>query len=153
MRPDLSTNRLEPEGWQRAGGHTYRCESAGIVFISIGGDLAEDEVASFFGAFGRLCDTSGLAHVFWLVDIGRLGSMSPGARTRAAKTPVRRENKGMVIFNGTFRQRVVVTLVDKATSLLQPEAPPLVFLSTEAEARAWIDNRRRKLETRGEPSR
>ncbi|MDI3287149.1 STAS/SEC14 domain-containing protein [Polyangium sp. 15x6] len=151
MRPDLPTNALGSEGWYRTGGHTYRCEDAGIVFIRLGGDLAEDDVAAFFDAFARLCDERGLAHVFWLIDIGRLGAVLPGARTRAATTPVRRENKGMVLFNGSFKQRVLVRLVDKATSLLQPKVPPLVFFSAEAEARAWIDARRRELGMRDDP--
>ncbi|MRG91141.1 STAS/SEC14 domain-containing protein [Polyangium spumosum] len=148
MPPDLSTPLHEADGFCRAGRHTYRCESAGIVFIRLGGDLFEDDVTAFFDAFAGLCDTSERGHVFWLVDLGRLGVITPGARTRAAKTPVRRENKGMVLFNGTFRQRMAVTLVDKATSLLQPQAPPLVSVSSEAEARAWIDKRRRELEAR-----
>ncbi|MDI1446863.1 hypothetical protein [Polyangium sp. 6x1] len=151
MRPDPSTNDSGGDGWHHVGEHAYRCESVGIVFIRLGGDLTEDDVAAFFDEFGRLCDTRGLAHVFWLIDIGRLGAVLPGARTRAATTPVRRENKGMVLFNGSFRQRVVVALVDKATSLLQPHSPPLVFFSSEAEARAWIDKRRRELEIRDEP--
>ncbi|HVK70739.1 MAG TPA: STAS/SEC14 domain-containing protein [Polyangium sp.] len=151
MRPDLSTTDPGSDGWHHTGGHTYRCESAGIVFIRVGGDLAEEDIAAFFDAFAHLCDTSGLAHLFWLVDLGRLGTITPEARTRAAKTPVRPENKGMVLFNGTFRQRMAVTLVDKATSLLQPSAPPLVTCGTEAEARAWIDKRRRELVSRGSP--
>ncbi|MDI1481033.1 hypothetical protein [Polyangium sp. y55x31] len=148
MRPDLPTD-FDSEGWHRIGGHTYRRERAGIVFIRLGGDLAEDDVAAFFDAFAALCEESRLSHAFWLIDIGRLGAVLPGARTRAATTPVRRENKGMVLFNGSFRQRVLVTLVDKATSLLQPDVPPLVFFSAEAEARAWIDTRRRELATSG----
>ncbi|MDC3954010.1 STAS/SEC14 domain-containing protein [Polyangium jinanense] len=148
MRPDLPTNDFGSEGWYRTGGHTYRCEDAGILFIRTGGDLAEDHVAALFDAFAWLCDERGHSHVFWLIDIGRLGAVLPGARTRAATTPVRPENKGMVLFNGSFRQRVVVKLVDKATSLLQPNTPPLVFSSTEAEARAWIDERRRVLTMR-----
>lgn len=144
MNLDASTNPLESD-WHRAGRHSYRCESEGIVFIRLGGDLLEDDVVSFFDAFAQLCETSGLAHVFWLVDIGRLGSIASGARKRAAMTPVRRENKGMVLFNGSFRQRVAVTLVDKATSLLQPHAPPLVIFVGEEEGRAWIEKRRREL--------
>jgi len=151
MRPEYPTTDPGSDGWHCTGGHTYRCESAGIVFIRVGGDLAEEDIAAFFDAFARVCDTTGLAHVFWLIDIGRLGAILPGARTRAATTPVRAENKGMVLFNGTFRQRVIVTLVNKATSLLQPNTPPLVFASSEAEARAWIDKRRRELDARGGP--
>ena len=144
MYSDVSTTPLE-SGWDRAGGHTYHCESVGIVFIRLGGDLFEDDVASFFDAFAGLCDTSGLAHVFWLVDLGRLGAITAGARKRAATTPVRPENKGMVLFNGNFRQRMAVTLVDKATSLLQPHTPPLVIFGAEGEARTWIEKRRREL--------
>lgn len=147
VRPDPPTNDFDAEGWHRTGGHTYRRERAGIMFIRLAGDLAEDDVTAFFDAFAKLCEGSRLSHVFWLIDIGRLGAVSPGARTRAATTPVRPENKGMVLFNGSFQQRVLVTLVDKATSLLQPDVPPLVFFSTEAEARAWIDARRRELAT------
>jgi len=134
------------EGWCSTGGHTYRCEGEGILFLRIGGDLEEGDVAAFFRAFAGLCDTSGRDHVFWLVDLARLGAIMPGARKLAATTQVRRENKGMVIFNATFRQRAVVTLIDKATGLLQRDAPPMVFFDSEAEARAWIEGRRRKLE-------
>ena len=151
MREDVPPSLSASEGFRRAGNHTYRCESAGVVFIRLGGDLLEDDVVSFFDAFADLCDTSGLPHVFWLVDLGRLGAIASRARKRAAMTPVRRENKGMVLFNGTFQQRVAVTLVDKATALLQRHAPPLVIYGSEADGRAWIDKRRRALVTTGVP--
>ena len=146
MCPALAADDLELESFQRTGGHTYRCEGAGVVFIRIGGDLAEDDAAAFFRAFDWLCDTRGLERVFWLIDLGRLGTISPSARTRLARNPLRPENKGVVIFGASFRQRVLATLVDKATSLFHPNTPPLVFFDNEADARAWIDVHRRKLE-------
>ena len=149
MSPDLSADGPDLESWQNTGGHTYRCETAGIVFIRIGGDLAEDDAGAFYRAFDWLCDTRGVERVFWLIDLGRLGAISPQARTRLAKTPLRRENKGVAIFGASFRQRVIASLVDKATSLFQPNTPPLVFFDAEADARAWIEKQKRKLEASG----
>lgn len=149
MSPDLSADAPDLESWQHTGGHTYRREIAGIVFIRIGGELAEDDAAAFFRAFDSLCDKRGLDHVFWLIDLGRLGAVSPQARTRLARTPLRRENKGVAIFGASFRQRVVASLIDKATSLFQKNSPPLVFFDAEADARAWIEKQKRKLEATG----
>lgn len=149
MSPDLAADDLDLESWQHTGGHAYRCEIAGIVFIRIGGNFADADAAAFFRAFDRLCDTRGLERVFWLVDLGRLGTISPQARTRLARTPLRRENKGVVIFGASFQQRVIASLVDKATSLFQPNTPPLVFFDAEADARAWIEGQKRKLEASG----
>jgi hypothetical protein len=134
----------EHEGWQKAGGHAYRCERAGILFLRTAGDLAEQDVATVFAAFERLCDAG--EHVFWLIDLARLGVMLPDARKLVARTPLRRQNKGAAIFGASFHQRAIVTLVFKAMELLQRDAPPLAFFPSEAEARAWIDARRRKLE-------
>ncbi|UQA58664.1 STAS/SEC14 domain-containing protein [Polyangium aurulentum] len=135
----------DQESWCNTGGHAYRCEGEGILFLRIAGDLEEGNVATFFQAFAGLCDWSKREHVFWLVDLARLGNILPGARKLAATTQVRRENKGMVIFGASFRQRAIATLIDKATALLQRDAPPMVFVDSEAEARAWIEGRRRKL--------
>ena len=133
------------EEWSSTGAHAYRCERAGIVFLRISGDIGEEHIATFFQAFGRCCDEVATPHVFWLVDLAGMGSMLPDARKLAASTPVRPENKGMAIFGASFAQRVLVTLVDKATSLLHPGSPPLAFHDSEADARAWIARRRSKL--------
>lgn len=133
------------EEWHSTGAHAYRCERAGILFLRISGDIAEDHVAAFFHAFGRCCDEGATPDVFWLIDLAGMGSMLPDARKLAARTPVRPENKGMAIFGASFMQRAIVTLVDKATSLLQRGAPPLAFQDSEADARAWIARRRSKL--------
>ncbi len=135
----------ELERWQQTGEHAYRCERAGIVFLRIVGDVAEEDVAAFFAAWERFCEGGGRRHVFWLIDLAGLGAILPEARKLIARTPVRPENKGTAIFGASFQQRAVATLVDKALSLLQPNAPPVVFFRSEAEARAWIEGRRRKL--------
>jgi len=139
----------DQEEWRSTGAHTYRCERPGIVFLRISGDLAESNVAAFFDAFGRCAAAYATRHVFWLVDLGGMGSMLPDARKLAARTPVPPENKGMAIFGASFSQRAIATLVNKATSLLQPGTPPLAFHDLEAEARAWIERRRSELDPEG----
>lgn len=135
----------ELERWHRTGGHAYRCEQEGIVFLRIAGDLAEEHVTAFFAAWERLCEGGGRAHVFWLIDLAGLGVISPDARKLIARTPLRPENKGTAIFGASFHQRAMATLVAKALALLQPNVPPTAFFRSEAEARAWIEGRRRTL--------
>ena len=136
----------DQQEWHSAGAHTYRCESAGTIFFRISGDIAESHIAIFLDAVGRICDANATGHVFCLVDLGGLGSMSSTARKLMARTPLKPENKGMAVFGASFLQRVMVGLVEKATTLVQRNVPPLVFFDSEAEARAWIERRRSKLD-------
>lgn len=85
---------------------------------------------------------------------GRLFVLLISSRVRAAPTPeVRRciaewsrhhRINGTALVGGNAVTRAVVTLTARAISLLRQDAQPLIFVETEAEARRWFDEVRKK---------
>ncbi|MBK9264182.1 MAG: hypothetical protein IPM54_30825 [Polyangiaceae bacterium] len=88
-----------------------------------------------------------------LIDVSRLENITPEARRIAAEGPdPSREAmpvRGNVVIGASFHFRVLGTLIDKAARLIHRSLDnPLHFTATEAEARAWIEERRRELQQR-----
>jgi hypothetical protein len=106
------------------------------------GDSEEEHVIGIFSELDELA--SGVDTIFVLVDISRLGQVTPAARTATTKRKKTTKIGGAAFIGASFQLRVVVTLVVKAASLLRKASQiPLAFFESEAEARAWIEERRR----------
>lgn len=90
--------------------------------------------------------TEGLDHVFLLLDQTRAGSVTAEARKLGVEG-----TKGIPVveaaaFGASFQVRVVITLVVRVLKLLRGEKRELIhFFATEAEARAYLAERRRAL--------
>jgi hypothetical protein len=69
--------------------------------------------------------------------------MTPEARRWLMSLP--RRTEVIAIFGAPFFARVAGTMVQRAMSLLLEHAPAVGFFETEAEARAFLDDERRRL--------
>lgn len=88
-----------------------------------------------------------MEHLLVLADIRELGEIPPDSRrvlaVRTGPVPYR----GIAIFGGSFQVRLLSKLLVGAVNLFsRPRRDnPVHFCDTEAEARAWIEQRRRVL--------
>ncbi|WP_050432451.1 hypothetical protein [Chondromyces crocatus] len=114
-----------------------------MVRLIIDGDLAASEVVRILDQYRLSADRYG--YVLVMADVTRIGTMPAEARKSicaGADIPMR----GTVIYNTSFQSRLLCTLVMGALQLFTgAQQHPVVFLVDEAEARAWIDERRLSL--------
>lgn len=125
------------------GAHTMRMELPDVVFFTFVGDVSAAEGPVLLGEWQRFAEERPWTLV--LVDLRRSGKIAPEARRLSVRLPLK--GRGTAAFGGGFAQRALATLLIKAYELLRPEADsPMIFVETEAEARAWLRERRRALE-------
>lgn len=94
--------------------------------------------------------TEALPYHFMLIDVSRLASFSPDARQRSAHSGAKNKSpiRGVAILGASFHYRAIGTLIVKAKALIYREDPvPLRFFDNDAQARAWIAERRNAIET------
>jgi hypothetical protein len=89
-----------------------------------------------------------LDRVFLLIDLSELDRIDPEVRKDATATMATIPLRGMVGFAAPIKAKVIAKLIFTALNLFSNKADkvPLHFTDTEAEARAWIEERRRELD-------
>jgi len=89
-----------------------------------------------------------LDRVFLLIDLAQLDRIDPEVRKDATSTLAEIPLRGMVGYSAPIKARVIAKLIFTALNLFSNKADriPLHFTDTEAEARAWIEERRRELD-------
>jgi hypothetical protein len=87
-----------------------------------------------------------LERVFLLIDLSELDRIDPEVRKDATATMATIPLRGMVGFAAPIKAKVIAKLIFTALNLFSNKADkvPLHFTDTEAEARAWIEERRRR---------
>lgn len=126
----------------RAGEHRIRLESPDLVFVTMVGDVTTEEAIILGGEWERFAEP--LPWTLVLADLRRMGAHSPGARKLSINPKFK--GRGTATLGATFAQRTMATLLSKAFLLLYPKTDvPNVFVETEAEARAWLAERRKVL--------
>jgi hypothetical protein len=86
--------------------------------------------------------------VFFLINLAELDRIDPEVRKEATSTLAQIPLRGMVGYSAPIKAKVIAKLIFTALNLFSNKADriPLHFTDTEAEARAWIDERRRELD-------
>ncbi|AUX41733.1 uncharacterized protein SOCE26_031560 [Sorangium cellulosum] len=123
--------------------HLARPEPPDVLVLIIVGDvLIEDArvIMDALVAFGQ-----GRPLTFALVDLSRMGTMSLEARKHVAHTQFATRHGGTAVFGAGLVQRMLASLVVRAYNLIHPNGYDIAFFDSEAAARAWIDQQRRKL--------
>jgi hypothetical protein len=89
--------------------------------------------------------------VFFLIDLAELDRIDPEVRKDATTTLATVPLRGMVGYSAPIKAKVIAKLIFTALNLFSNKADriPLHFTPTEAEARAWIEERRRELDAAG----
>ncbi len=122
------------------GRHRIRLEPPDLFAIVNDGDISEADASRLMN---RLVDfAGGKERVLLLIDVERSGQMAPAARSIVVNCVGRLPVAGIAIVGATFSTRVAATLMTKALGLLYPSATVTRFFASEAEARAWLGERR-----------
>lgn len=127
----------------RIGNHEVIFEEPDVLLFRVSGDVTEREAIQFCDELVSL--TRAARRVFFLVDVTRGGTIDSSARRRLAEGMRPVPNRGSVFVGADFRTRVLLQMVIHAIRLLTGRSNPAGFVETEAEARAWVDARRRQL--------
>jgi len=130
---------MSPE--EQAGGSFVRFEPPDICFAVFVGDIDANLMLRMNEELRRAAHDK--PHIFLLMDHSRAGSASPEARKLAVEGTKHLRIVGAASFGASFTVRVLTSLLARAHSLFRKETGQLLhFFRTEAEARAWIDERR-----------
>ena len=123
-------------------GLTIREEPEGIFYVSISGELGEDLVRVVCAALRRFCERE--RHVLILVDVTHAHSMSAAARAAAPDEMRAVRLDAVAIVGASFPMRVIMTITTKGVQLLTGQKYALSFFDNEADARAWLNQQRRR---------
>ena len=138
---------LPTEEWSFIGKHQVRFEPPDVYFTRLDGDVSADDVRMQLEGLHALAQRAGHA-IYWLADVRNMGTIAPEGRramAAASSTEVREALAGSATFGAGFSKRMLVTLTARAVRLLHPDKlRPLAFVETEAEARAFINEKRNR---------
>ena len=128
------------------GRHTTFFEPPDILFMRLSGPVSEEEAKEIDRV--HLAWAAGHPRVFFLLDLSGLESIDPEGRKDASRTVRELPLAGVAIYGAPMKARVLAKLVFTAMNLFKASSAdrfPIEFVDTEAEARAWIEERRREL--------
>ena len=128
------------------GNQTTLFEPPDIIFLKLRGACTLEEGTEINRRHREWGKTS--SRVFFLIDLAELDRIDPEVRKDATRTLAEVPLRGMVGYSAPIKAKVIAKLIFTALNLFSNKADkiPLYFTETEAEARAWIDERRRELD-------
>ncbi len=107
------------------------------------GDILAEHMQGMYAVVESV--SAGPASLFILQDLSRSQNFTAAARKAVATEPRAELIAGVASFGESFQMRVMVAMLDKAARLFGKQiVTPSGFFATEAEARAWIAERRRR---------
>jgi hypothetical protein len=128
----------------KIGSHVIRFEPPDLFWIAADGDVSEQDMNAITAHL--LEASAGMSNVLVLADLSRIGDIERDGRKRAhrAKRP---DYRAVALYGANFAARIAITLVLGAARLLGKwnAQSPARFFATEAQARAWLSERRREL--------
>jgi hypothetical protein len=124
---------------ENVGKHTVRFEPPDLIVIAYVGDVIESEVLALNEVSKRL--GIGKRWLLSIVDMSRLGSVSPSARRAwMHSSPLIR---GAVFVGVGSKLRMGLSVLVTAFNLMnRRDGVQVAFVDTEHEARAWVYQRR-----------
>lgn len=115
------------------------CEEPDIIYLKLVGDVTDEEVKAVNDM--NLAFARGRARVFYLVDMSELATLSSSVRKAAIEALNQMPLQGLSIYQAPLTARVLAKLIITGMRLFGKNIP-LQFSDSEAEARAWIAQRR-----------
>jgi hypothetical protein len=127
----------------RIGNHEVRVEGD-IVFTRWDGPATLDEIKAHHAVMERVIAEKG--RVFNLIDMRGAHQPPPEARRWMAEWSTRFRVNAVAGFGASFAMRTISMLLVRAIRILRgSEGGPIVFVATEAEARAFLKSERARL--------
>ena len=136
MNPELSSSN---EG--QISQHVNRFIPPDTIYMRVVGDLNDEdghEINRQHYELGR--DVDGL---FFICDISQLESVTSATRKEAVEVQKKLAIAGAVILKAPLKARIFAKLILTASNLFRSEKMLVVFVDTEEEAWAWIEQQRR----------
>lgn len=128
----------------KIGHHLFRWEPPDIGYVYYDGDM--DAASMLAYAEQSRIYTANKPRVFLIVNTSKLGRLSAEARRMSADGSKGLALRGIAVIGASRTIRVLAELVSRGMDILNRNNDnPTRFFETEAEARAWIDTRRRDL--------
>jgi hypothetical protein len=133
---------------QPQSGSSIRWEEPDTCVTRFVGDVTEDELRRLLVEWNRMI--AGRRYSFQLIDLSRFGGLSSEARKVARELKQEPHTRGTAIFGASWQARAITAIFTRAVNLIQGNTDnPLRFFDTEAQARAWLAERRRMVQTGG----
>jgi hypothetical protein len=141
---------VEQDYWEQIGDHLFRVYEPDVFFMRLRGDIGALDVIQMLTECDRIA--ADRPPLFWVNDAAELGDIPVEARTIASKAHTDASVAAYIIFGAKFNQRLAATLLVKSAAFFRRPGGdvPVVFLDTEADARAWIAAHRREHRPRRE---
>ena len=129
----------------RIGEHTTYFEEPDIIVMRLVGPCSEAEGHEVNVRHLRYAE--GRNRLFFLIDLEKLDGIHPAVRKEAGLVLRTIPLKGAALYKAPLKAKVMAKLILTAVNTFRrPEDKvPVVFLDSEQQARAWIDQRRREL--------
>ncbi len=126
------------------GPHRCEIEPPDIAHVHYSGDVSIAHVKQI----DTLLLNALQADAVYLLRDARSGGIQSGdTRTFMARKPTISRLIAVVTYGASFHARTITTMTRTASLALTHTGPELVFVETEAEARAWIEDDRRRRQT------
>lgn len=131
----------------RVGAQLFRWEPPDTGYVTYSGDLDGPTVTAFTGEVSKF--TSRQPRVFTIVDVSKVGRVNADARKASARGGKDVPMRGIAIVGASAHLRIISSLVSRAMdALFRDIETPTRFFQTEAEARAWIAERKHALDAK-----
>jgi hypothetical protein len=136
------------------GTEILQLEAPDLLVVRVLGEPTDDTLRAMCAYVRQLLQ--GKSHIFILVDLTTLNKHRLSARQRSilAEEIRRHPVRGTAIVTRSFQIRVIATLVSTLTNILSGRRDERrAFFETEVQARAWLDEERRRLKDAGDSAR
>jgi hypothetical protein len=135
---------VSSDPWLHVGKHTARFEPPDVVHLRPGGDVSIEETLALIAFLKSLPMPS--KRFIGLVDMSQAGRQDPATAKHPDSDQFMRMHRAQVFYNATFYHRTLVGIFVRVAKVLKPDFSPgpVVTFETEVEARAWIDEYRKR---------
>lgn len=132
----------------RVGEHTIEFVPTDLFRVAVIGDVSTTEgleLMSYVERYG-----SSLPHVLILNELSRAGHIPASVRKHWAESAKKVKIRGSAMLGASFPIQVLARMFQSVVQLFADPLPveqsnPMHFFKTEAEALAWLEERRRSL--------
>ena len=120
--------------------HTNRFIPPDVIYMKVVGDLSDadgHEINRQHAELGK-----GVNGLFFICDISELESVTSATRKEAVEIQKDLAIAGAVILKSPLKARIFAKLILTASNLFRAEKMQVVFVDTEEEGWAWIEQQR-----------
>jgi SpoIIAA-like len=118
------------------GVHNMTREGA-ITRVVPRGEISVQELDRFLTEYNEMIEMQGF--VLIMMDMRESGTMAMPARRKASEWGSKHGHCARTaVFGASFFIRSAIELINRAASLMTGNGPPITFVATEEEARAWL---------------